>query len=126
MPLVIGVVTMSVVSGMLLGYFAGRYFDWRVRRYVRRTLDERYSGAAHVRQEIETRPEGLWCRASGIAATIPWGQLARTNDAADAIELWFSPPVVVRLPSRAFSNDDERRKMLQAINTLAAQGQQSH
>jgi hypothetical protein len=122
---VIGVVTVSVVVGMLLGYFAGRYFDWRVRRYARRTIEERYSGAAHVRQEIETRPEGLWCRSSGIEATIPWGQLARTDDAADAIELWLSPPALIRIPSRAFSSGGERQKMLRAVKTLAPQVRQT-
>ena len=123
--LVIGVVTLSVVVGMLLGFLAGRYFDWRVRRYVRRTLEERYAGATHVKLEIETRPEGLWCRSSGIEATLAWAQLARINDTADAIEFWFSPPALIRLPSRVFSSNGERQELRRAVTTRAPQIQQT-
>ena len=125
MFVMIGVVTASVVSGMAIAYLAGRYFDWRVARYVRRVLNERHAGAAHVRLEIETRPEGLWCRSSGIEATISWSQLTRTNDAADAVEFWFSSPALFRLPARAFSSDGQRQQMLRAVKTLAPQVRQT-
>ena len=125
MSFMVGVVTASVVSGMVVAYLTARYFDWRVARYVRRVLNERHSGAAHVRLEIETRLEGLWCRSNGIEATIPWSQLTRTHDAPDAVEFWFSSPALFRLPSRAFSSDGKRQQMLRAVKTLAPQVQQT-
>jgi hypothetical protein len=109
----LGVVAFSVLLGVALGYLAGRYFDWRVRRAVRRSIVEYNSGSAPIHQEIELRPDGLWCRSRELEMTLPWVHFLRTTDAAEAIELWFSSPALVRVPSRAFLSAEHRREFLQ-------------
>jgi len=113
------VVTIGVVLGIAGAYITGWFFDRRVRRYVRSTLDERLSGEPHIKVELEIRPEGAWCRSRGVEMTVPWSQLTRVANPEDGVELWFSTPALVRIPSRVFKKDDERTAIVQRVTALA-------
>jgi hypothetical protein len=116
----LGVIALSVILGAALGNLAGHYFDRRVRRGVRRVVDELYSGAETLHQEIELRPAGLWCRSRGVEMVLPWSRFSRTHDAAEGIELWFSLPALARIPSRAFLSHQHRQEFLAHATMLAA------
>lgn len=119
--LLLGAIALGVALGTLVGYLAGVNFDWRVKRYVRRTINEHYSAAGKLHHEIEIRPDGLRCLSRGIELTLPWDQFSRRTDAAGAIDLWFSSPALVRIPGRAFPRHEDRLRFLQlAITTAAA------
>jgi hypothetical protein len=116
----LGLVAFGAILGVTLGYLAGRYFDRRVSRIVRRTANELYSDPAKLHEEIEIRPEGIWCRSRGMEVTLPWDQLARSTDTAESIEMWFSAPALIRIPSRAFLTPDHRRAFSDQAHLLTA------
>jgi hypothetical protein len=120
-PLIVAVITVGVAVGVLVAYLYGHYFEWHVRHYTRRLIAETSTGAGALVQEIELRTMGVWCRTGGMEITLPWAQITHVTDAVDAVELWFSLPALVRVPSRAFSSDESRRVFLREVRTLAPQ-----
>lgn len=117
---VVSVTAFGALVGVGLGPLVGRYFDWRVRRGARRMVDELRSGAVTVHQEIALRSDGLWCRSRGVETLLPWSKFSRTNDTAEAVELWFSLPALARVPDRAFRSREHRLEFVDHAAVLAA------
>jgi hypothetical protein len=113
------IVGLGLILGVLAGYGSRRYFDWRVRRYYRRICRDLLQDASSMRFELELREAGVWTRCRGIETSFAWSRLTNIIDAADSIELWFDPGLVV-VRNRAFATEGERREFL---NLARAMGQ---
>jgi hypothetical protein len=110
------VVALSLGAGF--GYLYGRYIDGAMRRQYKKIVSEQFGGVTDVRCEIELRREGVWVVQNGMEMTFPWKNVAGIEDTGDAIELRFSPGLVVAR-NRAFRDEIERGQFLERARTLA-------
>jgi hypothetical protein len=112
------ILALGATLGGLVGRVSGRYFDWRVRRHYRRMLRDMLDGSGSARFELEVRREGVWTRCRDVETSYPWSRLKRVTDAADSIELWFDPGLVV-VRNRVFATESDRRQFLAATQPFA-------
>jgi hypothetical protein len=113
-------VVVAVLLGAGFGYAYGRYIDSAMRRQYRRVVSEQFGGITTVSCDIELRQGGVWVLQKGIEMTFPWSNSVGIEDTADAIELQFSPGLVVAR-NRAFRDEAERRGFLERARALAAE-----
>ena len=111
----------ALVIGAGFGYLYGLYYDRAMRRQYRRLVHEQLGGALQVRCEIELRPEGVWVVQKGLEMTFPWSNAVAIDDTGDAIELRFSPGLVVAR-NRAFRDTCERTVFFERARALASEG----
>src|SRR5436309_1612178 len=94
-------IVLAVTLGTGFGYVYGRYINWAMRRQYRRVVSEQLGGVADVPCDIELRRGGVWVLQKGVEMTFPWANSVGVEDTGDAIELRFSPGLVVAR-NRAF------------------------
>lgn len=109
---------LSLAIGAVCGYAFGYAHDWRVRRYLRRTLMEMFGGQVPVHCEVELRPDAVSARTRNMEASFPWSALTQVVNADDGIELWFNPGLVF-VRSRVFATPEARHQFLQRIAELS-------
>jgi len=110
-------IVLAVTLGTGFGYVYGRYINWAMRRQYRRVVSERLGGVADVPCDIELRRGGVWVLQKGVEMTFPWANSVGVEDTGDAIELRFSPGLVVAR-NRAFRDATERTRFLERARTL--------
>jgi len=113
-------VVFALALGAGFGYLYGRYVDGAMRRQYRRIVAEQFGGVADVRCDIELRREGVRVVQKGVEMTFPWNNVAGIDDTVDAIELRFSPGLVVAR-NRAFRDEAERTRFLERARALASE-----
>jgi hypothetical protein len=111
-------IAVALGLGAVFGYLYGLYYDRAVRRQYRQVLAEQFGGASHFRCEIELRDEGVWVVQKGLEITFPWSNAAGVEDTGDAIELRFTPGIVVAR-NRAFRDGVDRARFLERARALA-------
>lgn len=116
-------VVVALTLGAGFGYLYGLYVDWAMRRQYKRVVAEQLEllgGTTDVRCDIELRREGVWVVQKGLEVTFPWSNAAGIEDTGDAIELRFSPGLVVAR-NRAFHNSLDRARFLERARELASE-----
>ena len=114
------VLAAALARGAGFGYVYGLYVDWAMRRQYRRVIAEQLGGTTNVRCDIELRREGVWVVQKGLEITLPWSNAAGIEDTGDAIELRFSPGLVVAR-NRAFRDALDRARFLERARELASE-----
>jgi hypothetical protein len=104
----------AAAGGLVSGIFGGRFYDSYVSGHYRRMLRELFGTANALRCEFELRDEILWSRTIHSEVSFPWSRLTRVQDLPGAIELWFSPGLVV-IRDRAFETPQHRETFLQGV-----------
>jgi hypothetical protein len=110
-------VVLAVTLGTGFGYAYGFYFNWAIRRQYKRVVSEQLGGVADIPCDIELRQGGVWVLQKGVEMMFPWANSVGIEDTGDAIELRFSPGLVVAR-NRAFRNATERTRFLDRARTL--------
>jgi hypothetical protein len=113
-------VVLAVVVGAGFGYAYGRYINSVMRRQYRRVVAEQFGGVTNIPCAIELRRGGVWVLQKGIEMTFPWSNLVGIEDTGDAIELQFSPGLVVAR-NRVFLDVAERTGFFKRARALAAE-----
>jgi hypothetical protein len=87
-------------------------------RQYTRVIAEQLGGSGDVRVDIELRREGACLSQKGIHMTFAWSNASEVVDTGDAIELRFSPCLVVAR-NRAFRDPAERQRFLERTRALS-------
>ena len=96
----------------------GLYYDRAVRRQYRRVVAEQFGGASHFQCEIALLDNGVRVVQKGVEMMFPWSNAAGVEDTGDAIELRFTPGLVVAR-NRAFRDEAARVQFLERARALA-------
>jgi hypothetical protein len=98
---------------------SGPFYDWSMRRSIRRQLQEVYGTEDTVfPSEMELRDDTLWTKNTKFEISLPWSQCTVVSDAGDGIELRFGVPLVL-VYNRYFPTAEERSRFFEKARALA-------